>query len=496
MKRYLFTVVMIFVASIIFAQVRIDTPVLNAPANEKTNQMPDVILDWNAVTAAVSYRIQLSEDAGFSNLVVDSITDLTSIKTNRLKFNFQYFWRVKAFDVNSYESYWTPVWSFTTFQKLDLDKPNNAATGQIVNVQLKWKTKVGTTNVSGIEHFDIQIDTESGFNSPNARLFSTGGTSFNITMSQLNFGITYYWHARARHSADTSSWSDSRTFTTLDQFLLKKPDNNSVGNDLNVQLRWDVVSGIKKYDYQIDHEPDFMSATTYVTDTFRVTPEDLKYGVTYYWRARARHDNDTTLWTLVWNFTTAATVTPSSPVNGSDSVAIKPQLKWSQIKGSTSYEVQYDKNMDFSSAETTFQPAKDDESPYFNVLYKLDPNQLYYWRIRACSAIDTSAYSEVWSFTTLPAVGINDEYFRNAEVSLFPNPAKTDLRVQLNLNESTRIELSIMDLVGQTLVTKNLTTSVGLNNYRIDLSNLANGIYMVKMKKDNNSFTSKLIINK
>jgi hypothetical protein len=496
MKRYLFTIILAFIASFIFAQVRIDTPALVAPADAKTNQMPDVMLDWNAVTAAVSYRVQLSEDASFSNIVVDSVTDLTSIKNSKLNFNFQYYWRVKALDLNLNESFWTPVWSFTTFQKLEPDKPNNNATAQIPDVQLKWKTKVGTSNVSGVEHFDIQIDVNANFTSPNAKTFLVSGSTFAVTMSQLNFGTLYYWHARARHSNDTSAWSDSRTFTTLDNFSLKKPDNNSVGNDLNVQMRWDDVSGVKKYDYQIDIHPDFSTATTYVTDTFRVTPEDLKYGVTYYWRSRARHDNDTTLWTATWNYTTAASVALALPENNADSVSIKPQLTWSQIKGSTSYQVQYDVTMDFIEPENYFQTASDDESPLFNVLYKLDANQVYYWRVRACSPIDSSAYSEVWSFTTLPAVGINDELFGSAEVSLFPNPAKTDLRIQLNLTQPSVIEFSIMDLVGQTLIRENLNTSAGLNNFKINLTNLANGIYMVKMKNDNSTYTKKLIINK
>ncbi len=494
MKRYLFTIALFFATSVIFAQVRIDTPVLVAPTNAKINQMPDVMLDWNAVTAAVTYRVQLSRDDSFSNLVFDSVTDLTSIKNKLLDFNLQYYWRVKAIDVNLNESFWTPTWSFTTFQKLDLDKPTNAATAQDCDVDLKWKNKVGTTAISGIGHFDVQIDIVSGFTS--AKMFTTVGTAFSISMSQLNFGTMYYWRTRARHTADTSSWSDARTFTTLDQYLLLKPDINSINNDLNVQLRWNDVSGIKKYDYQIALDPDFNTATTFVTDTFRVTPEDLKYGVTYYWRSRARHDNDTTLWTLFWNLTTAATVIPNSPDNGSDSVSIKPQLTWSQIKGSTSYQVQYDDNMDFSNPKNYFQPASDDENPFFNVLYNLSPEQIYYWRVRACSAIDTSAYSEVWSFTTLSSVGINDEYFTKAGVSFYPNPAKTDLNVQLNLNEPGIIEFSIMDLVGQTLVNENLNTSAGLNNFQIDLSNLANGIYILKMKKDNNSHTSKLIINK
>ncbi len=493
MKRSLFAIILIFAAFAIMAQDRIDTPELVNPSNADDDQMPDVMLDWNAVAAALNYQVQLSEDADFNTIVLDSTTDLTSVKTNQLKFGTEYFWRVKANDIYGGTSYWTPVWSFTTFSTVNLDKPNDGADEQDPDVTLKWKNKVSSVMISGVDYFDIQIDTTNAFNSSQFAEFTTGGSTFNKPMDQLLFGVTYYWHVRARHATDASDWSITRSFTVLDIFSLKKPNDGVTDQDLNVQLRWEDVSGIKKYDYQVDNDEDFSSPDSYVTDTFKVIAQELKFGITYYWRARGRHDFDTTLWAEPRHFTTWVTVEPESPGNGADSVVLKPKLEWSQIKGVNSYEVSYAPNENFTDAFTDFQPADDDINPYYYILYDLDEGTTYYWRVRACTAIDTSIWSEVYTFTTIPAAGI-DEYFSRAEVSIYPNPATTEVNIEMNISEPADIEFSLIDLAGQTLMDKVFSFTGGNNSKTIDLSNLTNGIYLLRMNKGQYSYSRKLII--
>jgi len=496
MKRSLFVVILIFVAFAMMAQERIDTPELVKPTNADDDQMPDVMLDWNAVAAALNYQVQLSEDADFNTIVLDSVTDLSSVRTVHLKFGFEYFWRVKANDIYGGSSYWTPVWSFTTFSTIDLDKPTNGNDDQEPDVFLKWKNRVSSVVITGVEYFDVQIDTSESFNSSQFAEFTTNGTTYKKQMDQLLFGTTYYWHARARHAEDASDWSETRNFETLDIFSLKKPNNGSTDQDLNVTLRWEDVSGIKKFDYQVDDDEDFSSPDTYITDTFRVKAEELKFGVTYYWRARGRHDYDTTLWTEPRNFTTWATVELENPSDGEDSIMLKPTLEWSQIKGVTSYQLEYSVNEDFSDAFSDFIEASDDQNPFYIVIYELDEGTTYHWHVRACTPYDTSVYSQPFTFTTLPAEGIDDLYFRNAGVNIFPNPATTEVNIRMNLNETAAVEVMLMDLTGQTLMRKELGFTAGINNERIDLSGLSNGIYLMKMKKGTSEFSKKIIINK
>nr|NQU93590.1 T9SS type A sorting domain-containing protein [Bacteroidota bacterium] len=496
MKRALLSLILILTVIFISAQIRIDTPAQSAPGNGDEDQMPNVKLDWDAVISATQYRAQLSTVADFSDIILDSTTMYTAVACSYLHFNMEYFWRVKAIDANENESFWSPAWSFVTFNQVALNKPNNGADEQDVNELLSWRNKVGSIFISGVERFNLQLDLDENFTSPAAILFTVAGNVYSKDMDKLLFGTTYYWRVRAFHSMDTSAWSDTRNFVTLDFFDLSKPNNNSVDQDLNVQLRWDNVEGIDKYDYQIGADPDFIITTTYVTDTFRVFPEDLKYGITYYWRARARHDFDTTQWSEPYNFMTAAAVLLENPLNEEDSLGLKPKLEWSQIKGTTTYEVEYADNADFIDSFVDYPEASDDDNPEYNVLYALTLGTQYYWRIRACNSYDTSDYSEVWSFTTFPPVGINDDFFAEAGIHLYPNPVKDYLRIELNLEESSAIEITLMDLIGNAIVEEEVVFSSGSDHTTIDVSTMASGLYLIKLKKDHNIFTKKLIINK
>jgi hypothetical protein len=495
MKRSLFAIILIFVAFAIAAQERIDTPVQVSPTNLKVDQMPNVMLDWNAVTAALNYQVLMSDDAQFSNIIIDSVTDLTSVSTVNLIFGKEYFWKVRANNMNGEPSFWTPTWSFTTFLKIVLDKPNSGSDEEPPDAQLKWKNRVANVVITGVAHFDIEIDVVETFDSPEYAQFSTNGTTYTKTMSQLLFGTTYYWRARARHAADASDWSDVWNFVTLDVYDLKKPNNGLSDVDLNPLLRWDDISGIKKFDYQIDNDPNFITPDQYTVETYSDSAKELRFGTTYHWRSRGRHDHDTTMWAEPFNFTTAAAVELDKPVNGVDSTSLKPQLKWSQIKGVNSYEVSYALNETFDDAFTDFIAANDGTSPFYNVLYNLLAGKTYYWRVRACTEIDTSAYSTVFNFTTLPPVGIEDMYFTKAGINIFPNPATTEVTVQMNFTESVNVEFALIDLVGQTLIAQDLIFTPGLTSKTIDLSNLSNGIYLVKMKKGSSVYTNKLIIN-
>ncbi len=71
MKRIFITTLLISLIGLLnlTAQERIYTPELSLPLNGAVDQMPDVVLDWNAVTGGntgiIKYDIQLDTDPGF-----------------------------------------------------------------------------------------------------------------------------------------------------------------------------------------------------------------------------------------------------------------------------------------------------------------------------------------------------------------------------------------------------------------------------------------------
>ena len=95
-------------------------PTLSTPANlTKTKNMPT--LSWAAVTdsSGVTYTLQISKDAAFSNVILQkqglttpSYTLTTLEKLESASKSAPYYWRVKAVDAASNESAWSTSQTF------------------------------------------------------------------------------------------------------------------------------------------------------------------------------------------------------------------------------------------------------------------------------------------------------------------------------------------------------------------------------------------------
>jgi hypothetical protein len=485
-----------FTTALLQAQTRVDTPQAVAPAHEAVKQMPDVILDWTAVVNATNYEVVVALDANFTNVVINEFTPYSAYQTCCLLFQTQYFWRARAIDGEDI-SEWTETRSFTTFDFLELDKPSNGATGEEADITLKWKDKLtGNTNkLSGFTHYQIQVDTVA-FNgtSPIWNVFVPQTGQKEYLLKYAYYGQVHYWRMRAVHATDTSAWSEVRTFQTLATITLKKPNDGATLTELKPELRWDVFDGTQTYDYQIHINENWNNALMYFVDSARVPTPLLKYGTTYHWHVRGQNVRDTSDWSQTRTFTTAAAVTLSAPANGMDSVAVKPQLKWSQIKGTTSYRIEYSKNADFTDSYITYKLTNDAETaPFYNVIQTLQKNTTYFWRVAATTSIDTSDFSEVFSFTTIGATGIND-YFDNTNVTLYPNPATESTTLQMVLNKPIGADWSITDLTGKAVQTGTMKLTTGINTHNFNLKGISKGIYVLNIISDEGMYNTKLVI--
>jgi photosystem II stability/assembly factor-like uncharacterized protein len=157
MKRIFITTLLISVIGLVnlTAQERIYTPELSLPSNGAVDQMPDMVLDWNAVTGGntgiIKYDVQLDTDPGFPNPVNFQTEFLTAYKTSLLLFGQTYFWRVRAID-GSEISAWSEAWSFRIIRRVILNKPNEASETN-TDLTLEWNA------ITGITEYDYQFDT-------------------------------------------------------------------------------------------------------------------------------------------------------------------------------------------------------------------------------------------------------------------------------------------------------------------------------------------------
>jgi len=100
-------------------------------------------------------------------------------------------------------------------------------------------------------------------------------------------------------------------------------------------------------------------------------------------------------WSRYSNAPAPSTPTLSSPANGFVNVPINTTLAWNAVSGATSYRAQFSNTPTFSlvsdtTVTTTFRAAS-----------SLVENSLYFWRVNATNSSGSSAWSSIWSFTTL-----------------------------------------------------------------------------------------------
>jgi hypothetical protein len=88
-------------------------PVLSSPENGATGVGTSPLLEWDAVTGAVGYNVQVASDEAFTSLVyTGQTTDLQGQLTG-LSAGTTLYWRVQAY-AGTTTSAWSAVWSFDT----------------------------------------------------------------------------------------------------------------------------------------------------------------------------------------------------------------------------------------------------------------------------------------------------------------------------------------------------------------------------------------------
>lgn len=254
----------------------------------------------------------------------------------------------------------------------------------------------------------------------------------DVDVNNLCFNTKYYWRVRATHDLASSSWSDVRNFSIIEDFDLSAPSNGSDNMGIAVDLEWDKVDGTKYFDVQVDMDGSFTEPFTFLSEENTLTVNNLAFGQEYFWRVRARHDVDTSVWTSVWTFSTINTVLLSSPANDAVDIEILPTLEWNQVLGVVSYQLQYDTLADFSNPMDITIPIGEDDPVVYQIDNSLKYKQNYFWRVRAINTVDTTLWSEVWTFKTKSATGIDDVAILKSSVNIFPNPVSNNLSLTFN----------------------------------------------------------------
>ena len=89
-------------------------------------------------------------------------------------------------------------------------------------------------------------------------------------------------------------------------------------------------------------------------------------------------------------------------------------------------------------------------------------------------------------------VGISNEVVSG--MKMYPNPASESVNVTFSSEESANAVISVMNLMGQTVYTKNVAVNEGYNMVTLPVNQLRAGVYMVSLRTDKGISTQKLIV--
>jgi hypothetical protein len=97
-------------------------------------------------------------------------------------------------------------------------------------------------------------------------------------------------------------------------------------------------------------------------------------------------------------------------------------------------------------------------------------------------------YIDDINIASLSGSDINSQTLAGNEIKLYPNPANSDTKLYLELNNSYNVSIQVIDLNGR-IVNDVFNNKMSVGSYNIDINNvdnLATGIYYVKVRLDNN----------
>ncbi|WP_317898755.1 T9SS type A sorting domain-containing protein [Aurantibacillus circumpalustris] len=111
----------------------------------------------------------------------------------------------------------------------------------------------------------------------------------------------------------------------------------------------------------------------------------------------------------------------------------------------------------------------------------------------ACAGMTFNRLTSGPADTTIVGLGKNNiDALSNS--SIFPNPAKNTATVKVSLLSNSKVQVNVLNTIGQVVKSIETQGQIGSNAVNLDLSGLASGIYLVNIKAENASTTKKLVI--
>jgi len=482
-------------------------PELLTPENGALDQNLAMTFDWSDADNAETYQLQISSDSSFGNTIVDVSNIVLStygIDSTILNNSTEYYWRVRATNVNGSSEY-AEMFSFTTAaapivmpSTPELVSPSNGLTGLTLTPILEWNA------ADNADSYELQISQDTTFGTPLLEEINITSTDFAVQPGTLVNGNWYFWRVRSVNVNGSSEYSSVFGFRTISATpmipVLLTPTHGSIGISVVTTFDWEDVSGAEIYKIQVSGDSLFnnivIDVDSMTVSEFSNDLSPLNENTTYYWRVNAANKGGEGEYSSVFTFTTESSQPPApvllSPKNGASNIELTPVLDWNDADNIESvYEIEIALDNEFT--EIVFAKSGLNVSEY-TVETPLAQVTEHFWRIRYHSQSGSSEWSEGWSFTTTLLTGLTNiggEIPKVYELNQnYPNPFNPTTKVRFGIPQTSggiqNAKIVVYNMLGQ--VVANLFSgqlSAGMYEVQFDASALSSGTYFYELRTDN-----------
>lgn len=287
---------------------------------EQNSLETEPFLDWNITSETLRYKVQISDNQLFSNIIIDTLTNSNFFQAYSLENGKTYFWRVKS--LNHFgNSVWSEIGKFACKTGGKLSMP--AVKGAFLDKKNIEKVRLEIYAMKGISEYEFRI-TDSGsywsfgfekrYNNQRV-IYKSNLATFNFSelrRKEIDFPV-YFWQARAIKNGENSEWSSVQSFTAFESTTHYFPQSKLNISGTSIPIIWELGLGIgnvnleREYNIEVAEDNEFskiiyqnnkiINTLGNVIDFsnlgFEVI-EDLKDNTVYYYRYKEKRGAD--LW--------------------------------------------------------------------------------------------------------------------------------------------------------------------------------------------------------
>ena len=285
--------------------------------------------------------------------------------------------------------------------------------------------------------------------------------------------------------------------------LLALPKNGNRFLPDTIMFNWTISAGASSFFLEVATDSNFQEivyqADGLTDDSIKIS--NLSGQTKYYWHLIALNPAGQSDYSQTFNFTTAFPLPPllASPADGESDVPLDTVLSWYKNDVATSYRIQLAQASTFTEALMTLDTVVTDT---FVTVHNLEPfsRKWYYWRVKAMNEYGQSDWSETYMFRTITSTYVADLFTVPKRFELkqnYPNPFNPSTTIEYELPQTSRVKLTIYNVLGQKVATLVDAEQVP-GNYRVKFNgqNLAAGIYFYRLQAGNFVQNRKMILIK